>query len=166
MPGAIDASGLKQLRRAFKAIGSKEFDRKMGQAHQAIAQQVIDRARPGLASESTRAAAALTAMRSATGAKIKVSPQDAPQAGGLIFGAHHDRWRRAGVRVRSQAGIRHARPDIMHKAGFVKGYNQFPEYRENEPYHIFPEVDELRDQITADYQQVIDEFLGEQGVSK
>lgn len=160
----IDASGIIALRKAFKAMGSKKFDRQLRAAHLMIAQQIVATAKPNVAAESRTVAAAMEAKGSATGAKISISQADAPQAGGVIFGAYHDRWRHAGVRIRRYERIRHLRADVAHKAGFYRGYNQFQPWRPGQAYHIFPELDELRDEIAADYARVIDEFLSSEGV--
>lgn len=164
--GGIDASGIIALRKGFKAIGSKKFDRKLRAAHMMIAEQVLAAARPGVAGESAATASAMTAKGSVTGARIEISRTDAPQAGGVVFGAHHNRWRLAGVRIRRYARIRHLREDVARKSGFYRGYNQFRPYVQGEAYHIFPELDQIRSQIEADYVQVIDEFLTGEGVPR
>lgn len=160
----IDASGIIALRKAFKAMGSKKFDRQLRAAHLMIAQQVVAASKPNVAAESRTVADAMEAKGSAAGARISISQADAPQAGGVIFGAYHNRWRLAGVRIRRSERIRHLRADAARKAGFFRGYNQFQPWRPGQAYHIFPELDELRDQIAADYVQVIDEFLSSEGV--
>lgn len=143
----VGARGLRELRRAFKAMGDKSFDRHFAQVHKRIAQQVIDAARPGVAEQSSRVAASMRAVTSATGAKVRVGGPDTPWAAGLIFGA---------ARNRDRLG-----PTGRH----YSGYNQFRSWWAG-PYHIWPEVDELRDTIADDYAKAIDEFFGEQGVPR
>lgn len=146
-PAKIDVTGLRALRKAFAAAGTPGFNAYMAKANHTIAKRVIDAARPGIAAQSSRVAAAVTAMRSAAGARIKIDHASVPWAAGVIFGAGTDLERRGpSGRV------------------FV-GYNQFRHFLGG-PYHIWPELDQMRDAIADAYQEHVQEFLDRMGVPK
>lgn len=149
--GKIDATGLKNLRGAFKQMGSKEFDRFLKKAHTEIAQKVVDKARPGIAAQSSSSAGAVVAVKSATKAAIRIDRNVTPQAAGVIFGAHRDRPRL----INNANGTR-----------TILGWNQFRPFRRDEAYHIWPELDEIRGDIAQAYVEQIGEFLDSQGVHR
>lgn len=143
----VNAAGLYALRKAFKAMGSRSFDRHMSKVHKQIAKRVIDAAKPGLAAQSSDVAAAVSPQTSATGARIKVDAVNVPWAPGTIFGAGHNF------------------PRIGPSGRRWRGYNQFRSWWGG-PYHIWPEVDEVREAIATDYAAEVHRFLDEQGVPR
>lgn len=145
MAAGIRAAGLLNLRQAFKRSQGTAFDRFLAKAHQQIADQVVAAAKPGIAQVSSSTASATTAVKSASGAKVRVDRNEVPYAGGVIFGAVQN------IRRVGPSGRR------------FRGYNQFRPWHAG-PYHIFPELDPLRDQIADDYIQAIDDFFSSQGV--
>jgi len=145
--GKIDTSGLRALRKAFKNTGSKDFDKHLRAAHVKIAEQVIAAARPGVAAQSSRVAASMQPVRSAVGARIRVGGPDLPWTGGLLFGAMKDQERRT-------------------TRGTMKGWNQFRPWTRGEAYHIWPEVDQVRDEIADTYTEGVHDYLTAQGVPR
>lgn len=150
--GRVNVRGIRELRKAFAvASRGKGFDRYLAKAHQRIAQQVVDESRPGIAAQSSGAASAVTAVRSAARAAIAVDRATDPKVGGIIFGATHNMPRRR----RTPSG----------GSTLYRGYNQFRSWHAG-PYHIFPEVDRMGEQIAADYLAVVNEFFDDQGVPR
>lgn len=143
--GKVVTPGLASLRKAFRAMRSSEFDKYIRRVHRKIAEQVVDKSKPGIASESNTAASAVTAISSAVGGRIRLDLAAAPNVGGIVFGAHHGRAR------------------IGPSGRTFQGYNQFPQWR-GEPYHIWPEVDAMREQIADEHLRAIDQFLDDKGV--
>jgi len=142
---AVHSPGLEQLRKAFRAAGSKAFDNHMKKVHQRLAQMVVDASKPGIAAESNRAAGAVTAIKSAVGGRIRLDATAAPMLPGIVFGAYQ------------------GRPRVGPTGRQFTGYNQFPSY-DGTPRHIWPEVDELREKIADLHIEAIDSFLDSQGV--
>lgn len=147
VPGAVRIRGLKELRRAFKATGGSAYNNYMRKVFQRLAQRVVDASKPEIASESGSAAAAVTAIKSAVGGRIRLDGDQAPNLLGLVFGANQNR------------------PRIGPTGRTFVGYNQFPQY-DGRPRHIWPEVDDLRDEIADDVLKAIDQFFDSQGVPK
>lgn len=143
----INASGLRALRNAFKATGDRAWDRRMGKVHKRIAERVVTAARPGIAAVSSSTAGAVSAVTSALGARIKVDRADVPQAAGVIFGSGSN------VQRRGPSG-----------RVFV-GYNQFRSWWAG-PYHLWPELDSLRDSIAEEYAAEVQQFLTDHGVPR
>lgn len=147
----VRVTGLNELRKAFRAAGTNAFERHMRNAGERVADLVLERARPNVAGESSTTAAAMSAAKTATGVKIRVNRGQAPMAAGVLFGAYHDR-----VRVGPKRGRYH-------------GFNQFPNWMQGPdggPYFIWPEVNEVREQIADEYLDAIGEFLDMMGVPK
>lgn len=149
MPAAkIGVQNLRALRRAFRASDGKAFDRYLAKVHKRIAADVVNAARPGIAAVSSTTAAAVEAVTSATGARIRVSREQAPMAAGVIFGA---------IRTKRRIG----------PSGRVyRGYAQFRQFRQNDPYHLWPELDTMREHIADEYVGAINEFFDQQGVPR
>ncbi len=141
----IRVKGLRELRKAFKAAGSKDLDKHLKTAHVKIAKVILDKARPGLAAQSTSVAASARVINSAAAARIKV---DNVRAGGTIFGAHQNQ------------------PRIGPSGRRFVGYNQFRPVARDMPYHIFPEADEVLEPIADEYEKALVAFLDEQGVPR
>lgn len=146
MAGAMmRAAGLTQLRKAFKDTGSKQFDKYLAKVHRKIATDVVDASRPALAAVSSTTAGAVQAMTSATAAKIRISREEAPMAAGVIFGAIRTK-RRIGPSGRA-----------------YRGYAQFRQYDNVEPYHLWPELRAMHESIADEYLKSINEFFEDQG---
>lgn len=140
----IDAGQLAALRKAFAAAGTKDFDKWVGRIHQQLAQLVVDRTRSAVSSESSSTASALSASRSATGARIRISGA-VPQAAGVIYGAGHNV------------------PRVGPSGRKFLGYNQF-RVASAGPYYLWPQLDELRDEIARMYADALDGYLTKNGV--
>lgn len=144
--GRVNVRGLRALRQALRATSGKDFDRYLAKAHKLIAQEVVEKARPGIAAKSPQTAAATRAMSSATGARIAVSRADAPMAAGIIFGAVQNILR-------------------QNRRGTYHGYNQFRPWHAG-PYHLFPEADAMAAEMGQAYLDTIQQFLDAQGVPR
>lgn len=145
--GKVVTPGLASLRKAFRAMRSNEFDKYMRRVHRRIAEQVVEKSQPGIAAESSTAAAAVAPISSAVGGRIRLDLGAAPNVAGIVFGAHHDQ------------------PRVGPTGRTFQGYNQFTQWR-GEPYHIWPEVDAMREQIADEHVRAIDQFLDDQGVPR
>lgn len=143
----IRAAGLTALRRAFKNTSGKAFDKYLAKVHRKIAQDVVSAAKPGIAAVSSTTAAAVEAVTSAAASKIRISREEAPMAGGVIFGA---------IRTKRRIG----------PSGRVfRGYAQFRQFK-GEPYHLWPELDAMRDTIADNYIKAINDFYDSEGVPR
>lgn len=147
-PTKVGVKNLRALRRAFRNTGSKSFDRYIAKVHRDIAKQVVSAAKPGIAAESSTTAAAVEAVTSSAGAKIRVSREAAPMAGGVIFGAIRTK-RRVGPSGRAWTG-----------------YKQFRQFRQAEPYHLWPELNAMRESIADGYLEAVNDFFDSQGVPR
>lgn len=150
MSGKVRVADLRVLRKAFRASGTKEFDKHLTKVHRKIARDLVNASRPGLAAVSSTTAGAVTVMTSATAAKIKVSREDAPMAAGVIFGA---------IRTKRRIAVRKSGRSY----GYI-GFRQFRQWSGEEPYHIWPEMRTMHDQVADGYIRSVDEFFGKQGV--
>lgn len=143
MAGAtVRVVGLKELRKALRKAGDKEFAGALRKANTLVAEDVLQRARPGIAAVSTGVAASGRAVRSAVGGKIAFSDV---RSGGVIFGAYHDM------------------PRVGARRGPYKGYNAF-RVPNPEGYHVYPEVDEALESIADIYMTAVDDYMDTMGV--
>lgn len=144
MAAQVAVKGLTELRRALRKAGDKEFANALRKANVLVGAEVLERARPGIASVSAHVAASGRVVRSAVGAKLAF---DDVRSGGVIYGAHHDVQR------------------IGANRGPYKGYNGF-RLANPEGYHVHPEVDESLEQIGDIYIDAVDGYMDSMGVPK
>ena len=109
----VAVKGLTELRRALRKAGDKEFANALRKANVLVGAEVLERARPGIASVSAHVAASGRVVRSAVGAKLAF---DDVRSGGVIYGAHHDVQRIGANRgpYKGYNGFRLANPEGYH----------------------------------------------------
>lgn len=140
----VRTHGLDQLRRALRAAGDKAGLKELKRANVTIARKVLDRARPGIAAVSSTVAASGEAVQSQVGAKVRFTDV---KAGGVIFGAHHDK------------------PRVGPSGRRFRGYNQFRTFK-TAGYHVLPEAEQVDDEAADEVQAAVDRILDKYGVPR